>query len=175
MENRVKSDWTTNRYVCPTADKLDKYQKIIDTHVTKPLPWPCHTHPAGLVYNGFSEFIVQSALSPASSLSVSLSLSSFVALSISSINMNTVWLLPRLVEMLLVYSFKLLLMVHTFWEVHILAFCQHERIDTSCLCDNYGARVSQLSPARKITSCHFYICVCARIKQTRCSLLICEL
>lgn len=29
--------------VCPTADKLDKYQKIIDTHVIKPLPWPCHT------------------------------------------------------------------------------------------------------------------------------------
>ncbi len=44
MENGVISHWVTNHHVCPTTDKLDKYQKIIDTHVTKPLAWPCHTH-----------------------------------------------------------------------------------------------------------------------------------
>lgn len=71
----------TNHYLCLTADKLDRYQKIIDTHVTKPLAWACHT-PAGLVYKGLSEFIVQSALAAASSLSLSLPFSSSASLSV---------------------------------------------------------------------------------------------
>lgn len=66
----------TNHYLCLTADKLDRYQKIIDTRVAKRLARPCHT-PAGLVYNGLSEFIVQSALAATSSHSLFLLFSSY--------------------------------------------------------------------------------------------------
>lgn len=58
IENGVTSHWMTNHCVCLTTDKLDKYLKICNAHVTKPLAWLCHT-PTSLVYNGLSDFTVK--------------------------------------------------------------------------------------------------------------------
>lgn len=80
-EKEDKSRWMTNHYLCLTADKLDRYQKITDMRVANRLARPCHT-PAGLVYNGLSEFIVKSALAATSSHCLFLLFSSSVSLSV---------------------------------------------------------------------------------------------